>query len=212
MIKRRRFMSSVVALMVAAFSSTAQAEMNEIGKKLLAAVPAHGEKAIGDPKAPVVMIEYASATCPHCAEFHNDIWPDIKKNYVETGKVYFIFRELPTDQLALAAFMLMRCVPDDKYFSAIEEMYRTQQVWMKRTPKDELFKIVSNAGLDKDGANACMKNETLAKSIVETRNRASQEFNVKGTPSFFINGFFTDAHDDPKQVRVLLDRMLEAVE
>jgi protein-disulfide isomerase len=211
-INRRSAALALAGLAIGLWATHAQAEMNEIGKKLMAAVPPHGDKTLGDPKAPVVMVEYASATCPHCAEFHNTVWPEIKKDYVDTGKVFFVFREMPNDGLALGAFMLMRCLPDDKYFAGIEQMFREQDIWMKGEPKVELLKIAAGFGLDQAGAEACLKNEAMAKAMNETRQRAYKEFRVKSTPSFFINGFFSDGHEDPKQVRALIDRMLAGAE
>jgi protein-disulfide isomerase len=194
------------------FSAFAQAEMNKIGQRLMAAVPRHGDKSLGDPKAPVVMIEYASATCPHCAEFYNDIWPAIKKDYVDTGKVFFIFREMPTDNKAVAAFMIARCVPKANYFATIAQLFKEQEAWMKKKPKEELFRIGMANGLDAIGAEACIKRRDLAEAIVETRRRAAEEFGVRRTPTFFVNGFITDAHDDVNAVKAVIDRMLSAGE
>jgi protein-disulfide isomerase len=173
---------------------------DEVAKLLLEAAPAHGERSLGDPKAPVVMIEYASATCPHCAEFHVKIWPMIKKDFVETGKVRFLFREFPLDQTAMGAFMLARCVPEDKYFVTIDTMFRQQETWRKN-PKDGLFRIVGMAGLSEQDADACLKKQDLAQSIYQTTQKANKEFGVKGTPTFFVNGTLLDGHEDPESVR-----------
>jgi protein-disulfide isomerase len=188
--------------------SLAQTDAEAFAKKLLEAVPPHGEMTLGDPKAPVTMIEYASLTCPHCAEFHNNIWPEIKRAYVDTGKVLFILREFPTNELAVGAFMLARCVPYDKYFATIDAMFETQAVWLKTDTKANLFKIVGAAGLDAAGAEICIKKEDLARAIFDTRKRAMEEFNVKGTPSFFVNGVYVNAHDDAAAVRKNLDQEL----
>lgn len=171
-----------------------------LAKRLLAAVPAHGERSLGDPKAPVTMVEYASATCPHCAEFHLNIWPEIKRTYVDTGKVYFVFREMPIDRLALGAFMLARCVPQDKYFPTLDLMFRKQKTWVTGNPRQELFRIVAMAGLDAPTAEACIKNQDLANAITATGRTGNREFGVKGTPTFFVNGTRVDGHDDIRQV------------
>ncbi len=182
----------------------------EAAKKLMDAAPAHGDRVLGDPKAPVTMIEYASATCPHCAEFHMTIWPAIKKDFVETGKLRFIFREFPLDQLAMGAFMLARCVPDDKYFATIDMMFRQQQRWTKNEPKKELFRIVQMAGLSAQDADACLQKKELVKSILETREKAAKEFGVKGTPAFFVNGALLDGHKDPSAIRKAIEDALAA--
>jgi protein-disulfide isomerase len=179
-----------------------------MAKKLLEAVPPHGERSIGDPKAPVTIIEYASASCPHCAEFHMQIWPGLKKDYVDTGKVRFILREFPTDQAALGAFMLARCLPEEKYYDAIDMMFLQQKFW-RANPKVELFRIVAEFGLTQEKAEACIKQPDLAKNIVAVRTSAVKDFGVKGTPSFFINGKFIDGHEDPAAARAVIDAALQ---
>jgi protein-disulfide isomerase len=206
--RRKAILVTAGALGFLPTAASAQADAAALAKKLLAAAPDHGEKTMGDPKAPITMVEYASATCPHCAEFHNTIMPEIKRDYIDTGKVFLVFREMPLDNLALGAFMLARCVPEDKYFAAIELMFRQQSTWAKTNPKEELFKIVSMAGLDATGAEACTKKEDLAKAIYETGKRGNEEFGVKGTPTFFVNGTYLDAHDDLSAVKTALDAEL----
>ena len=88
-----------------------------------------GDKILGDENAPVTIVEYASMTCGHCANFHTRTWPDLKKDYIDTGKVRFIFREFPLDPVASAAFMLARCAPQDKYFEIIDVMFEQQRSW-----------------------------------------------------------------------------------
>src|SRR5262245_44066913 len=99
-----------------------------------------GEMAMGPESAKVTVIEYASASCPHCAEFYKTTFPALKKDYIDTGKIRFIFREFPHNQAALAAFMLARCAPPDKYFPLIDLFFTEQEKWLA-SPRDELFKI-----------------------------------------------------------------------
>ncbi len=208
--KRQFGMLSVAA----GFSALASEVLAQAGgdaaataKALMAAVPPHGERTIGDPKAPVTMIEYASATCPHCAEFHLKVWPSIKEDYVDKGKVLFVLREFPTDQLALGAFMLARCVPEDKYFEAIDMLFLQQKFWTKN-PKVELFKIVGDLGLSANDAEACIKKQDLATNIRSVLDKASKDFGVKGTPTFFVNGTLLDGHEDPAAIRKGIDAEL----
>jgi protein-disulfide isomerase len=203
-------MASAPALRFAPASAQDAVDTTAMAKKLMEAVPPHGERSIGDPKAPVTMIEYASASCPHCAEFHMQIWPGLKKDYVDTGKVRFILREFPTDQSALGAFMLARCLPEDKYYEAIDMMFLQQKFW-RPNPKVELFRIVSELGLSEEKAEACIKQPELAKNIVAVRESAIKDFGIKGTPSFFINGKFIDGHEDPAAARAVIDAALAAV-
>ncbi len=125
----------------------AAADAPDVAAKLLAAVPPHGERSLGAADAPVVIIEYASATCPHCAEFHADVLPEIKKTYIDTGKARLIFREFPLDQRAMAVFMLTRCVPEDKYFATVDMVFRQQKSWTSNSPKAPLLKIMQMAGM-----------------------------------------------------------------
>jgi protein-disulfide isomerase len=155
------------------------------------------------------MIEYASATCPHCAEFHEKVLPQIKSEYIETGKVRFVFREFPLDQLALGAFMLTRCIPEDKYFATLDLMFRRQKSWAQaKNPADELFKVMQMAGMDKAGFEACVKREDLAKAIVESSRKAAKDFAIKGTPAIFVNGQYIDAHEDMASAKVALDKAI----
>ena len=184
-------------------------DFGEAGKKLLAAASPLGDRSLGKADAPVVMIEYASATCPHCAEFHEKLLPQIKTEYIDTGKVRFIFREFPLDQLALGAFMLARCVPEDKYFATIDLMFKRQRIWAQaKRPADELFKITQMAGMDQAGFEVCVQRKDLAKAIVETSKKAAKDFAIKGTPAIFVNGQFVDAHEDMSAVKAALDKAI----
>jgi protein-disulfide isomerase len=198
--------SALILRMTPAFSQV-EGEAAAMAKSLMEAVPPHGERTLGDPKAPVTMIEYASATCSHCAEFHMKVWPSIKEDYVDKGKALFVLREFPTDQLALGAFMLARCVPQDKYFEAIDMLFLQQKFWTKN-PKLELFKIVGDLGLSEADAEACIKKQDLATSIKGVLDKANKDFGVKGTPTFFVNGSLLDGHEDPASVRKGIDAEL----
>jgi len=184
-------------------------EAAEVAKRLLDAASPLGDRSLGKADAPVVMIEYASATCPHCAEFHETVLPQIKSQYIETGKVRFIFREFPLDQLALGAFMLTRCIPDDKYFATLDLMFQKQKTWAQaKNPADELFKVMQMAGMDQAGFEACVKREDLAKAIVESSRKAAKDFAIKGTPAIFVNGQFVDTHENMASVKIALDKAI----
>ena len=108
------------------------------------------EMAMGDDKAPVTVIEYASMTCPHCAHFQETTFPELKKRYIDTGKVRYIFREFPLDSLAAAAFMLARCAgknDKDKYFALVDTLFRQQRTWAVEKPLPPLLAIAKQAGL-----------------------------------------------------------------
>jgi protein-disulfide isomerase len=147
-----------------------------------------GEMSLGNENAPVTIIEYASMTCPHCAHFHKTTYPELKKKYIDTGKVRFIFREFPLDQLAAAAFMLARCGGKDRYFPLIETLFEQQNDWVVQRPLAPLMSISKQAGISEQAFNECLKNQQVLDGIEEVRQRASQKLNVQSTPTFFING------------------------
>ena len=199
------------AALFAAFGPSRAQTPAEMAQKLLAAAPSLGEQSLGKADAPVVMIEYASATCPHCAEFHEKVLPLIKTEYIETGKVRFIFREFPLDKLAMGAFMLARCVPSDKYFPTIDMMFRRQQTWRTSSnPGEELFRIMQLSGMDKAGFEVCLKRQEIVKGIAETAKKAREEFGVKGTPAIFVNGTMIDGHKEMAEVKAAIDAAIKA--
>ena len=150
--------------------------------------PPLGEKWLGREDAPVTIIEYASATCPHCAAFHAETYPALKSEFIDTGKVRFAMREFPFDQLSLAAFMLARCAPSERYFDMIDVLFERQRQWTGGEPKAELLKIARLAGMSEAQFDSCLKNEDIAKGILATKNQGSEELGVDSTPTFFING------------------------
>jgi protein-disulfide isomerase len=168
--------------------------------------PAIGERALGSPDAPVTIIEYASSTCPHCAAFHVETFPTLKKDYVDTGKVRFVFREFPFDDLALAAFMVARCAPEEKYFPIIDVLFEQQRSWTRGNPKEELFKIAQLAGFSREKFEECLKNEEVAKGILEIRETADEKYGVDSTPTFFINGEVVQGNQPLEEFRKFIDQ------
>jgi protein-disulfide isomerase len=144
--------------------------------------------ALGDEKAPVTIIEYASMTCPHCATFHEKTYPELKKRYIDTGKVRFIFREFPLDPLAAAGFMLARCAGPDKYFPLVETLFAKQREWVVQKPLAPLLAIAKQAGFTQESFEQCLANQKVLDGIDNVRQRAVQKLNVSSTPTFFING------------------------
>ncbi|MDO8878431.1 MAG: thioredoxin domain-containing protein [Pseudolabrys sp.] len=166
----------------------AQAKVSEVELMAPGALP---EMVMGDAKATVTVIEYASMTCSHCATFAEKTFPEFKKRYVDTGKVRYIFREFPLDQLAAAAFMLARCSAEtdsDKYFTFVDTMFRQQRVWAVEKPLPPLLALAKQAGFTQATFDACLTNQKLLEGIEAVRNRGAEKFKVQSTPSFFING------------------------
>lgn len=149
--------------------------------------PALGDMAVGAGEgAKVTVVEYASATCPHCAAFHKDVWPKLKADYIDTGKIRFIFREFPLNDPALAAFMIARAAPKESYFPLIGVFFDTLETWAKE-PAEGLLNIAKQAGFTQEKFDATLKDEKLAKGIMEIRD-GGVKFGVQGTPTFFVNG------------------------
>lgn len=148
------------------------------------------ELAIGPADAKVTVVEYASMTCPHCARFHNDIYPQVKEKYVDTGKVRFIFREFPLDNLAAAASMLARCSGEGKTLPMISVLFSKIEDWafVRDKPVPALFELAKQAGFTKESFETCLKDQSLLDKILAQRKKASEEFGVTSTPTFFING------------------------
>jgi len=145
---------------------------------------------MGDPGAPNVIVEYASMTCPHCANFYTKVFPDVKEKYIDTGKARFVFREFPLDGLAVAASMLARCAGDDRFYPMLDALFETQETWAVpgEDGKEKLLLIAKQAGFSKDSFDKCLADKELFDKIVEVRKKAHEEYGVDSTPSFFVNG------------------------
>ncbi len=148
------------------------------------------DNVLGSDKAPVTIIEYSSMTCPHCAQFHKDTLPDLKKKYIDTGKVRYIIREFPLDNLAAAAFMLARCVGPERYFPFVDVLYAQQKSWAfaEGDPLPQLLRISKQAGFTKESFDKCLKDQKLLDGLNWVRKRGHEKFKVSSTPTFFING------------------------
>jgi protein-disulfide isomerase len=182
-ISRRQLLLGTVAVAALAFAAPAFAvDVAELNK-----APALGEMALGaDEGAKVTLIEYASATCPHCAAFHKEAWGKLKAEYIDTKKIRFIFREFPLNDAALAAFMIARAAPKESYFPLIDIYFNTLETWAQN-PAEGLLNIAKQAGFTQEKFDATLKDQALAKSIMAIRD-GGVKFGVKGTPSFFLNG------------------------
>jgi len=146
-----------------------------------------GDNVLGSAKAPVIIIEYASMTCPHCAHFEETTYPELKKKYIDTGKVRYIFREFPLDALAAAGAMLARCAGKDKYYPLIETLFAQQKEWVVQKPMEPLLAIAKQAGFTQQSFEECLANQQLLSQMEQSRDRA-MKLGVNSTPTFFING------------------------
>jgi len=188
----RRFMLAGFAALGLAFSSAAalaQAASPTVSIADLMVAGPLGDKSMGDEKAPVTIVEYASLTCIHCSNFHNEVVPQLKAKYIESGKVRLIFREFPFDPLSTAASMLARCAPEARYWPMIDVFYRSFDSWTRaEKPLDAMLAIARQAGFTQESFEACLKNQSVYDGINAQRKRGSEVLGVSSTPTLFING------------------------
>jgi protein-disulfide isomerase len=145
------------------------------------------EKALGDPNAPVTIIEYSSLTCPHCAHFHIDTLPALKERYIQTGEVRLVFRDFPLNQRALEAAVLAHCSGPDRYYGFIDVLFKQQASWATAEGLGPLRQIGRLAGLSEEEMDACLADQALADSILQVRLEAQETYEVNSTPSFVID-------------------------
>lgn len=149
---------------------------------------AAGDMVLGSADAPITIIEYASMTCPHCANFHTGTWPDLKEHWIDTGKVRFIFREFPLDRPGLAAAMLARCGGEDRFFPFIDILFKQQARWSRSSdPMASLRAIGALGGVTGDTFDKCMTNADLEQLILNNRIEGHQTHKVNSTPTLIIN-------------------------
>ncbi|UIJ71134.1 thioredoxin domain-containing protein [Aurantimonas sp. HBX-1] len=165
---------------------------------------------IGDANAPVTIIEYASMTCSHCADFHENSYPAIKQQYIDTGKAKLILREFPFDPRALAAFMLARCTGDDARRTAMVDVLFDQQAeWARaENASTALLNIAKLAGMSQEEFTTCLNDKELQQKIVETQQRGQAEFGVEATPTFFVNGDKYSGSLSPEQMAAVIEAHL----
>ncbi|MDE1569463.1 DsbA family protein [Aquabacter sediminis] len=167
----------------------AQAQAIDQAKLMAPAASPLPPQALGNPSAPVTIVEYASLTCSHCATFHAKTFPELKSKYIDTGKVYFILREFPFDPVATAGFMLARCMPQDKYFPMVSSLFDTQKSWaFSSNPAQGLLAVYKQAGMTEADFEKCLTDKELAEKVQASAQYANKELGVDSTPTFFING------------------------
>jgi protein-disulfide isomerase len=150
------------------------------------------EMTLGDPDAPLTVVEYASFTCPHCRTFHEGPFKQIKANYIDTGRIHFIYREVYFDRFGLWAGMLARCAGPERYFGMAEMIYENQQQWLGNgdpaTIADNLRRLGRTAGLSDEEVNACLQDGDLARAMVAVYQQNAEADGIDSTPSFVIDG------------------------
>ena len=166
---------------------------------------------IGDENAPVTIIEYASLSCSHCADFHLNTLNDLKKEYIDTGKVKMVFRNFPFNYPALLGSMVLQCIPEDVKYDYMNALYQLQPNWVVREnakSTKELFKIMQSGGMTKEEFDACISNKEIEEKILQKVISAQDEFNIRSTPSFLINGNLIEGNKSIKEFRQIINKIL----
>jgi protein-disulfide isomerase len=150
-----------------------------------------GDMSMGDPKAKVQMVEYASASCVHCARFNNDVFPAFKAKYIDTGKVHYTLKEFltPPVEMAAAGFLTARCAGKDKYFSVLDAVFHAQEeMFQSGDMRGPLLRVAQSAGMTEAQFNACITDEAALKALNERVEKAGRDEKITGTPTFIVNG------------------------
>jgi protein-disulfide isomerase len=169
------------------------------------------DMALGPATSPVTITEYASMTCGHCANFNETVFPKIKSEYIDSGKIRYVFREFPLDIKAAAGSMLARCIAKDdggKYFAVVDMLFRQQNDWVTKNTAETLARIGKQAGLSQQAVEDCLKDQALLDKIAADQKFASEVLKVNSTPTFFINGEMvkgaTSFEEFDKKIKALL--------
>jgi len=151
--------------------------------------PTSDDRILGQADAPITIFEFASLTCPHCADFDEHTLPKLKADWIDTGKARLIFRDFPLDPAAVRAATLARCAPPEQFYAFVDALFHTQATWAAGGKIDAaLGKLAKVAGMSDDQFAACMKDEAAQKQVLNSRLEAEQQYKVESTPTFFING------------------------
>jgi len=165
-----------------------------------------GERVLGKPNAPVTVIEYVSLTCPHCANFHKNVFPRVKKEYIDTGKVRFIVREFPIGRTSGNAAIANRCAPEDKYFYLLGQFLSRQREWVSQEVRpDAIYAVAKSSGMSRETFDKCLSNQTIIDGLTEVKQRGRQ-FNVIGTPTFFINGRKAQGEVTFEEIKAMIEQ------
>jgi protein-disulfide isomerase len=212
-LSRRRFLATsgsatlMIGLAVILGVPASALAQQQVSPEALAAAGSLPDRFLGNADAPVTIVEYASMTCPHCAAFHTQTFPQLKSSYIDTGKVRFVLREFPLDSGAAAAAMLARCaVGDDsrvgasgnpslppesttRYYALVDAFFSQQKTWaVAQNLEASLFEVAKQAGFTQESFRACLTNQKLYEAVVGSSESAAKKLEVRSTPTFFVNG------------------------
>ena len=166
---------------------------------------------IGETNAPITIIEYASLSCSHCADFHINTLDKLKKEYVDTGMAKIVFRNFPYNYPALLGSMVLQCIPEDVRYDYMNALFQLQPKWVVRENAksiQELYKIMQSGGMTKEEFDSCISNKELEEKILQIVINAQNEYNIRSTPSFLINGILVEGNKSIKEFRQIIDKIL----
>lgn len=205
--------SRSIALLFAALAFTGFGATASTAADSAADQPVYREFIQGDPKAKVTVIEYASLTCGHCKHFQDEIYPLVKKNYIDTGKIRFVYRDFPLDGLAAGGALLARCAPGDRGKVMIDLMFKNQMEWVRSpNPLEPLRGYAQLAGMSAEDVDACLKNDAIMNKIREVQETAASSYKVQSTPTFFINEEKLEGSQPYEVMAKAIDRAIAAAE
>ena len=192
---------------------TAQAAREVMVNPTLAEVLQAGDLAeisVGSPAAPVVLVKYMSLTCPHCKRFHADVWPELKRTYVDTGKVRFILREFPIGKASGTATIALRCAPADKHMALYGKFLEQQGSWVAQEVRsDQIIKVAQQVGLTGEQFSACVRDPGLSTRLNWVKERG-RKLGIIGTPNFFLDNKLIKSTLGWPELRGLIEAKLSA--
>ncbi|MGZ6020272.1 MAG: DsbA family protein [Phenylobacterium sp.] len=208
----------VLALgLLAAAGPAAAAAKKAVAAKPVARKPAPGpaiqpdDMSLGNPKAPIQVIEYASMACPHCGHFNEAVFPALKSKYIDTGKVRYTLKEMITEPaaVAVAGFLIARCAGPDKYFTVVDQVFRSQSRWTSGNIKPIFQEIAAANGVDEARFNACLQDQNAADAVGRRAQRASEQDGVNSTPTLIINGAKVETPQSAEELDALMAKHLK---
>ena len=168
------------------------------------------EGSVGDPAAPVTIIEYSSLTCPHCAAFHEETLPGLKERYIDTGKVRLILRDFPLDESALRAAVIAHCAGPERYPTFIDVFFAQQETWARAAdPVQALKQLAKLGGLGEAEIDACLADGSMEEAVLQMRLQGQQQFQIRSTPTFIIDGKPLTGNRTVDEFAAVIDPLLE---
>jgi protein-disulfide isomerase len=194
-----------VSAMAVSAAPGAEVDVN----KLMNPVGGLADHPIGNVDAEVVVIEYLSPTCPHCATFHNSVYPAFKAEYIDTGKIQFIARPFVRNVLDAVVFMLAEAAGPERYHDVLATFFKTQEQWAtSQTPNDAIKAIAKQLGFTDASYDQALTNQTLFEGMEQMREQALEEFKLTGTPTFYINGKMLTGDQSLEALKAAIDPLL----